>query len=197
MTAYIFVTGGVVSGLGKGVTAASIGRLLKSRGVRVCIQKLDPYLNVDPGTMSPYQHGEVFVTDDGAETDLDLGHYERFVDENLEPGQQRDNGTDLQPGAGQGTPGRLPGRHDPGYSPRDERDQAPHSGSWAAQQSGRRDRRGGWHGRRHRGSAFSGGHPPNAFRRRAKPHPVRPRDAAPLDLGQRRTEDQAHPAQRT
>ncbi len=83
MTAYIFVTGGVVSGLGKGVSAASIGRLLKSRGVRVSIQKLDPYLNVDPGTMSPYQHGEVFVTDDGAETDLDLGHYERFVDENL------------------------------------------------------------------------------------------------------------------
>ena len=72
MTAYIFVTGGVVSGLGKGVTAASIGRLLKSRGIRVSIQKLDPYLNVDPGTMSPYQHGEVFVTDDGAETDLDL-----------------------------------------------------------------------------------------------------------------------------
>ncbi len=83
MTAYIFVTGGVVSGLGKGVTAASIGRLLKARGVRVSTQKLDPYLNVDPGTMSPYQHGEVFVTDDGAETDLDLGHYERFVDENL------------------------------------------------------------------------------------------------------------------
>ena len=83
MTSYIFVTGGVVSGLGKGVTAASIGRLLKSRGLRVSIQKLDPYLNVDPGTMSPYQHGEVFVTDDGAETDLDLGHYERFVDENL------------------------------------------------------------------------------------------------------------------
>ena len=83
VTAYIFVTGGVVSGLGKGVTAASIGRLLKSRGVRVSLQKLDPYLNLDPGTMSPYQHGEVFVTDDGAETDLDLGHYERFVDENL------------------------------------------------------------------------------------------------------------------
>ncbi len=83
MTKYIFVTGGVVSSLGKGVTAASIGRLLKSRGLSVSIQKLDPYLNVDPGTMSPYQHGEVFVTEDGAETDLDLGHYERFVDENL------------------------------------------------------------------------------------------------------------------
>ena len=80
---YIFVTGGVVSGLGKGIAAASLGRLLKQRGLKVRVQKLDPYLNVDPGTMSPYQHGEVFVTDDGAETDLDLGHYERFIDENL------------------------------------------------------------------------------------------------------------------
>ncbi|NMH70620.1 CTP synthase [Bacillus sp. RO3] len=83
MTKYIFVTGGVVSSLGKGITAASLGRLLKNRGVSVTIQKFDPYINVDPGTMSPYQHGEVFVTDDGAETDLDLGHYERFVDINL------------------------------------------------------------------------------------------------------------------
>ena len=83
MTKYIFITGGVVSSLGKGVTAAAIGRLIKSRGISVSIQKLDPYLNVDPGTMSPYQHGEVFVTEDGAETDLDLGHYERFIDENL------------------------------------------------------------------------------------------------------------------
>ncbi|MBP7402889.1 MAG: CTP synthase [Clostridia bacterium] len=83
MTKFIFVTGGVVSGLGKGITAASLGRLLKARGVRVTMQKLDPYLNVDPGTMNPYQHGEVFVTEDGAETDLDLGHYERFIDENL------------------------------------------------------------------------------------------------------------------
>ena len=80
---YIFVTGGVVSGLGKGITAASLGRLLKARGLHVTIQKFDPYINVDPGTMSPYQHGEVFVTDDGSETDLDLGHYERFIDENL------------------------------------------------------------------------------------------------------------------
>ena len=83
MTKYIFVTGGVVSGLGKGITAASLGRLLKSRGLKVMAQKLDPYINVDPGTISPYQHGEVFVTEDGAETDLDLGHYERFIDENL------------------------------------------------------------------------------------------------------------------
>ena len=83
MTKYIFVTGGVVSGLGKGITAASLGRLLKNRGLKVAAQKLDPYMNVDPGTMSPYQHGEVFVTEDGAETDLDLGHYERFIDENV------------------------------------------------------------------------------------------------------------------
>jgi len=83
MTKYVFVTGGVVSGLGKGITSASLGRLLKARGLKIAAQKLDPYINVDPGTMSPYQHGEVFVTDDGAETDLDLGHYERFIDEDL------------------------------------------------------------------------------------------------------------------
>jgi len=83
MKKFVFVTGGVVSGLGKGITAASLGRLLKARGIKVTMQKLDPYINVDPGTMSPYQHGEVFVTDDGAETDLDLGHYERFIDESL------------------------------------------------------------------------------------------------------------------
>src|SRR5579862_6293708 len=80
---YIFVTGGVVSSVGKGIAVASIGQILKARGLQVTIEKLDPYINVDPGTMNPYQHGEVFVTDDGAETDLDLGHYERFIDENL------------------------------------------------------------------------------------------------------------------
>ena len=83
MTKYIFVTGGVVSGLGKGITMASIGRLLKARGLKVIAQKMDPYINVDPGTMSPLQHGEVYVTNDGCETDLDLGHYERFIDEEL------------------------------------------------------------------------------------------------------------------
>ena len=83
MSKYIFVTGGVVSGVGKGITVASIGTILKSRKITVALQKLDQYLNVDPGTMSPYQHGEVFVTKDGAETDLDLGHYERFVDIDL------------------------------------------------------------------------------------------------------------------
>ena len=80
---YVFVTGGVVSGLGKGITAASLGRLLKARGYKVTMQKFDPYINIDPGTMNPIQHGEVFVTEDGTETDLDLGHYERFIDENL------------------------------------------------------------------------------------------------------------------
>ena len=83
MAKYVFVTGGVVSGLGKGITASSLGLLLKSRGYKVFMQKFDPYINVDPGTMSPFQHGEVFVTADGSETDLDLGHYERFIDEEL------------------------------------------------------------------------------------------------------------------
>ena len=83
MTKHIFVTGGVASGLGKGITGSSLGRLLKARGLRVTMQKFDPYINVDPGTMNPFEHGEVFVTDDGGETDLDLGHYERFIDEPL------------------------------------------------------------------------------------------------------------------
>ena len=89
---YVFVTGGVVSGLGKGITAASLGRLLKARGYHVTSQKFDPYLNIDPGTMNPIQHGEVFVTDDGAETDLDLGHYERFIDEKLNKGSNVTSG---------------------------------------------------------------------------------------------------------
>ncbi len=93
VTRYVFVTGGVVSSLGKGITAASLGRLLKARGYRVQVQKFDPYLNVDPGTMSPFQHGEVFVTEDGAETDLDIGHYERFVDENLSRGANHTSGS--------------------------------------------------------------------------------------------------------
>ena len=83
MTKYIFITGGVVSSLGKGITAASLGCLLKARGLKLTIQKFDPYINYDPGTMGPHQHGEIFVTEDGAETDLDLGHYERFIDQNL------------------------------------------------------------------------------------------------------------------
>src|SRR3990172_3350419 len=92
MTRYIFVTGGVVSSVGKGIVTASLGRILKARGLQVSILKLDPYINVDPGTMSPYQHGEVFVTDDGAETDLDLGHYERFIDVDLAKGNSSSSG---------------------------------------------------------------------------------------------------------
>ena len=90
MTKHIFVTGGVASSLGKGLTASSLGRLLKARGLRVTMQKLDPYINVDPGTMNPFEHGEVFVTDDGGETDLDLGHYERFIDETCRGLQRHD-----------------------------------------------------------------------------------------------------------
>ena len=116
MTKYIFVTGGVVSGLGKGITAASLGRLLKARGLKVAAQKLDPYINVDPGTMSPYQHGEVYVTEDGAETDLDLGHYERFIDEDL---NKYSNLT-----TGKGAPGRISGQHSADHPPHHRRNQA-------------------------------------------------------------------------
>ena len=117
MTKYIFVTGGVVSGIGKGITTACIGRLLRDRGLRIAMQKIDPYLNVDAGTMNPHEHGEVFVTDDGAETDLDLGHYERFVDINLsqlsfncqfDAGQVRENrGQFLPGGASPGNRGKF------------------------------------------------------------------------------------------
>ena len=109
-TKYVFVTGGVVSGLGKGIVAASLGRLLKARGLSVQAQKFDPYLNVDPGTMSPFQHGEVFVTEDGAETDLDIGHYERFVDENLSRNSTHTRGGHLGRRAPQGAQGRVPRR---------------------------------------------------------------------------------------
>ena len=114
---YIFVTGGVVSGLGKGITAASLGRLLKQRGLKVTIQKFDPYLNVDPGTMSPFQHGEVFVTDDGAETDLDLGHYERFTDENLTVNSSVTSGKVYWSGTEPGAQRRLSWPHHSGDPP--------------------------------------------------------------------------------
>ena len=120
MPKYIFVTGGVVSGLGKGITAASLGRLLKARGLKVAAQKLDPYINVDPGTMSPYQHGEVYVTEDGAETDLDLGHYERFIDEDLNKYSNLTTGkVFVLQCAAEGTPGRIPRIHGADHSPCD------------------------------------------------------------------------------
>ncbi len=126
MAKYVFITGGVVSGLGKGITAASLGRLLKSRGINVTIAKLDPYINVDPGTMSPLQHGEVFVTDDGAETDLDLGHYERFMDVNLTKMSNVTTGQDLLVHHHQRAAGRLFGRHRASDPPCDQRDQGAH-----------------------------------------------------------------------
>ena len=107
MTRYVFVTGGVVSSLGKGIAAAALGALLQARGFKVKLRKLDPYLNVDPGTMSPYQHGEVFVTDDGAETDLDLGHYERFTGVHATQARQRHHRADLPGRHRQGAPRRL------------------------------------------------------------------------------------------
>ena len=125
-TKYVFVTGGVVSSLGKGITAASLGALLKARGLRVQVQKFDPYINVDPGTMSPYQHGEVFVTEDGAETDLDIGHYERFVDENLSRNANHTSGSIWYARHPQGAQGRVPRLHRPGDPAHHERDQGPH-----------------------------------------------------------------------
>ena len=124
---YIFVTGGVVSSLGKGLAAASIGCLLEARGLKVNLMKFDPYLNVDPGTMSPFQHGEVFVTDDGAETDLDLGHYERFTHAQPHPRQQPHHRPHLRTDHHQGAPRRLPRQDRPGHPPRHQRDQERHA----------------------------------------------------------------------
>ena len=169
MAKYVFVTGGVTSSLGKGITAASIGRLLKARGLHVSILKLDPYINVDPGTMSPYQHGEVFVTDDGAETDLDLGHYERFIDENLTQLVQRHDRPDLPGGHRQGAPRRLPRRHHPGHPPHHQRDQGADRARRPRRRSGRRHRRGRRDGRRHREPAVPRGDPPDAQGRRPRP----------------------------
>ena len=125
-TKFVFVTGGVVSALGKGIVAASLGRLLKSRGLRVQAQKFDPYLNVDPGTMSPFQHGEVFVTEDGAETDLDLGHYERFIDENLSRNSSHSAGAVWETVLRKERKGDFLGRDRAGDPAHHERDQGAH-----------------------------------------------------------------------
>ena len=129
-TRFIFVTGGVVSSLGKGIAAASIGQLLVARGLSVSLQKFDPYINVDPGTMSPFQHGEVFVTEDGAETDLDLGHYERFTDVNTTRGSNVTTGAIYDSRHPPRAPGRLPGRHGAGDPAHHRRDQEPHPARW-------------------------------------------------------------------
>ncbi len=125
-TKHLFVTGGVASSLGKGLTASSLGNLLKARGLRVTMQKLDPYLNVDPGTMNPFQHGEVFVTDDGAETDLDVGHYERFLDVDLHGSANVTTGQVYSHGDRQGAPRRVPRRHRAGHPAHHQRDQGAH-----------------------------------------------------------------------
>ena len=139
MTKHIFVTGGVVSSLGKGITAASLGRLLKSRGYKVMMQKADPYLNVDPGTMSPFQHGEVFVTEDGYESDLDLGHYERFIDENLTRNSNFTTGAMAAPSRSSRT-SRTPSRSASAAS-RSRRAQTSSSPSLAARSATSRARR--------------------------------------------------------
>ena len=162
-TKFIFVTGGVVSSLGKGLAAASIGALLENRGLEVTHLKLDPYINVDPGTMSPFQHGEVFVTDDGAETDLDLGHYERFTSAKMTRKNNFTTGRIYHAVIQQGAARRVPGQDRPGDPAHHRRDQGgdPRGG----RRRRRRHRRGRRHGRRHRVAALPRGDPPDAVRR--------------------------------
>ena len=191
---YIFVTGGVVSSLGKGLAAASIGRLLEDHGYTVALQKFDPYINVDPGTMSPYQHGEVYVTDDGAETDLDLGHYERFTsmvatrNSNWTTGKiylsviQKERRGDYLGRTVQVIP----------HITNEIKDAIRVAGA----RRGRRARRDRRHGRRHREHAVPRGHPPVPPRRRPREHALHPPDARAVHRHRRRAEDQADAAQR-
>ena len=176
---HIFVTGGVTSSLGKGLTASSLGRLLKSRGLRVTMQKLDPYINVDPGTMNPFEHGEVFVTDDGGETDLDLGHYERFIDENLHRESNATTGLHLPERHRQGAPGRLPRQDRAGHPAHHRRDQGPHQapGHRRRRRGHHRDRR---HRRRHRDPPVPRGHPPVPQGRRPRQRLLRARHPGPV-----------------
>ena len=193
-TKYIFVTGGVVSSLGKGIAAASLGRLLVERGLRVTMQKFDPYINVDPGTMSPFQHGEVFVTDDGAETDLDLGHYERFIDRSLSQAEQRHHGPHLPERHQQGAPRRVPRLHGPGHSAHHRRDQERHPAHRARPRRGHhRDRR---HRRRHRVAAVPRGDPSVPPGSGARERDLRPPHAGALHRGGGRAQDQADAALR-
>ncbi len=176
---YIFVTGGVVSSLGKGLAAASNGCLLEARGLRVNLMKFDPYLNVDPGTMSPFQHGEVFVTDDGAETDLDLGPLRALHPRAPHARQQPHHRAHLRTDHHQGAPRRLPRQDRPGHPARHQRDQERHAqGRARLRHRHRRDR---WHGRRHRIAAVPRSHSPDAPGSRPREHLLRPRHPHPLD----------------
>jgi hypothetical protein len=192
MTKHIFVTGGVASSLGKGLTASSLGRLLKARGLRVTMQKLDPYINVDPGTMNPFEHGEVFVTDDGGETDLDLGHYERFIDEPLTrtptPPPARSTRRCSPPSAAATTSAR------PCRSSRTSPTRS--SGASAPRHRRRRrgDHRGRRHRRRHRDPPVPRGDPAVPPRRRPRQRLLHPRHAGAVHRPVGRAEDQAHAA---
>ena len=166
-TKYIFVTGGVVSGLGKGITAASLGRLLKARGLKVAAQKLDPYINVDPGTMSPYQHGEVYVTEDGAETDLDLGHYERFIDEDLNRYSNLTTGKVYWNVLNKERRGEYLGSDRAGHPACHQRDQGLCLSGRQEDRCGRRHHRDRRHDRRHRVAAVSRGGPTDLTRGRS------------------------------
>ena len=192
MARYIFITGGVVSSLGKGLASAALGALLQARGYSVRLRKLDPYLNVDPGTMSPYQHGEVFVTDDGAETDLDLGHYERFTGRPGDAAGQHHHRPHLPGDPRQGAARRLSRRHHPGGPARHQRHQGIHP---RRQRRLRlravRDRR---HRRRHRGPAVLRGDPPARQRSAARPRDLHPSHAAAVHHRRRRAQDQADAA---
>ena len=194
-TKFVFVTGGVVSSLGKGLTASSLGALLSSRGLRVTMQKLDPYLNVDPGTMNPFQHGEVFVTEDGAETDLDVGHYERFLDIDLSGRANVTTGQVYSEVIAKERRGEYLG---------DTVQVIPHitneiksrimaggAGPRAGRRRHHRDRR---HGRRHRVAALPRGRPPGAARDRPGQLLLPAHLADPLHRAVRRAEDQADPA---
>ena len=193
-TRFIFITGGVVSSLGKGIAAASIGRLLVARGLDVQLQKFDPYINVDPGTMSPYQHGEVFVTEDGAETDLDLGHYERFTERQHEPRLERHRRRDLQHGDPPRAPRRLPRRDRPGGPAHHRRDQAADQADGGRHRRRLRDHRDRRHGGRHRVAAVPRGDPAVPGRRRPPALHVHPPDARALHQPRRRAQDQADAA---
>ena len=191
-TRYIFVTGGVTSSLGKGITAASLGRLLKARGYTVAIQKFDPYLNIDPGTMNPYQHGEVFVTEDGAETDLDLGHYERFVDENLTPLFLRHLRAGLFQRLKARARRRLPRRHRAGHPAHHRRDQGENLSR--RRKGRRRHHRNRRNGRRYRGATLHRGHPPISMGSATGAHAVYPRHPHPVPENVAGTQNQAHAA---
>ncbi len=193
-TKYVFVTGGVVSSLGKGITAASLGRLLKARGLKVQVQKFDPYINVDPGTMSPFQHGEVFVTEDGAETDLDIGHYERFIDENLSRNANHTSGSVWYSVLRKERKGEYLGS---------TVQVIPHITNEIKERirrvcrgdrHRRRDQRDRRHGRRHRVAAVPRGDPPVPPRGGRGERSLPPRHLRPVHRGGRRAEDEADPA---